>query len=928
MEESSVYDYFLSKFKRFSSIQEKAIPIVEKGENCIITAPTGTGKTEAAILPIIENIRKSKKEKDDKGIKAIYITPLRSLNRDLLKRLEEICEKFNISIGVRHGDTSQKEKRSQVYKPPELLITTPETLQNILITKSFRDALKNVKYVIVDELHELYHTKRGAQLAIGLERLVEVSGEFQRIGVSATVGDLQEAASFLFGAREGKIIEASSKKEINIEVEMPREPRFNYKELKEKFSLDNESIARIERIAELINEHKKSILFVNTRQVAESLGSKLVYLFKTHGLGEVAIHHSSLDKEERIRVEDSFKSGNIKGIIATSSLELGIDIGDVDIVIQYGSPKQATRLLQRIGRSGHGVEGRINGKIIVGNILDLIESKTIAKLAMQRKLEKNKMELEPADVLANQLAALVLEYGSISKEKITKIVRRARPFANLKSEVLEGALKILEEQKIVRIKGNEVLRGRKTLEYFIENISVIPDVSRFLVKNILTNRIISSLDEKFVANYIDEGTDFISKGLPWHVVSIDQGVIYVEPSTSLEAAIPDWEGEDIPVSFEVAKEVEKFLEKQEVEEDNIIDKKLSNEIKGFFEKQKKYFSIKNGKVPVEVFEDYLIVYTFVGKLANEFLGRIIGSIFAADVGNVSVRTTPYGIMLDMSLSRRRANIKRDFSILKSYNIDNLIDKNELVLKSELFRYKFVQVAKLFGIVEKDAALTRNVVDRLIQFYKGSIIYKEVLRDLYKNYYDLEHAQEFLKMLKEGSLEFEFYEYGDISTLSNEMLKSSYYYKELILPVTPRDSELKEFVEGIEGKKVELICTFCGFRFSKNLNEIGDEKIKCPSCSSNMISIYREEYVTPIEKIRNGEKLSELEKVHYKECIASADLINEYGKKALIALSTYGIGVKTAARVLKMLRRDYKNFIIDLIEAQKNYIKYRKFWKEE
>jgi len=923
-DKKEVYEYFLSKFKEFSEIQKRAIDEVERGENCIITAPTGTGKTEAAILPIIERIRKWPYA----GIRAIYITPLRSLNRDLLRRLEDICNRFKISIAVRHGDTPSKERSVQTRKPPQLLITTPETLQIILITKSFRNALRNVKAVIVDELHELYHTKRGAQLSIALERLVEIAGEFQRIGISATVGNIDEAAIFLFGKRGHKIIKEIGGKGLSLNVEMPNEPIYNYKELREKFSLDKESIARIERIISLIKENRKSILFVNTRQVAESLGSKIIHLSNIYKFGPIAIHHSSLDKEERIKVEDAFKKGEIKSIIATSSLELGIDIGDVDLVMQYNSPKQVTRLIQRVGRSGHGIKGEAKGTIIVGSIIDALEAGIIARLSIERRLEKESIERNPADVIANQIASIALEYNRISESKVIEIFSRAGPFIDLKKEIFEGILKTLEEQHIIKRANNLILRGSKTLKYFINNISVIPDVSRFVVKNITTNKVISSLDERFVANYIDEGSDFIAKGLPWHVVSIDKGVIYVEPSTSIEAAIPDWEGEDIPVSFEVANAVGNLLEKEEIDFVENISDELSREISLFFEKQNKYYRFRRGTVPVEICGDYVIIYSPLGKLANEFLGKIIGSIFTADAGSITIKTTPYAIILDTSPANKRPNIKRDLSILKEYSIENLMNNSAIIAHTELFRYKFVQTAKLFGIIEKDATITRNIVDRLIQLYKGSEVYKEVVRDLYKNYYDIEHVNEFLSSLRSGNLHFEFYDSGELSPFANEVLRSAYYYKELLLPATPGSSELKQFIEGIEEKKVELLCTFCGFRFSKILSELREgEKIKCPACGSNMIAIYKEEYTDSIEKVKKGRKLSEKERRYYSESLTCADLINEYGKRALVALSTYGIGVKTAAKILKMVRSDYKYFLIDLIEAQKNYIKYRKFWRE-
>ncbi|MGC8662296.1 MAG: DEAD/DEAH box helicase [Candidatus Micrarchaeia archaeon] len=926
MHEKEIYKYFLSKFKEFSKIQKLAIPEIEKGNNCIITAPTGTGKTEAAMLPVLEKLRESQAKT---GIEAIYITPLRSLNRDLLKRLEEICGRFDISIGIRHGDTSQKERSLQTKSPPQLLITTPETLQIMLITKSFRKALRNVRYVIVDELHELYYNKRGAQLSIALERLKEIAGPFQRIGVSATVGDLEEAAKFL-DKSNCKIIKSNESKENILEVELPKKPVQNYKNLIEKFDLDSESAARIEEIASLIEKHKKSIIFVNTRQIAESLGSKLIYMSNYRNIGKVAIHHSSLDKEERTKVEDSFKKGLIKSIIATSSLELGIDIGDVDLVIQYGSPKQVTRLIQRVGRSGHGVEGSSHGRIIVGSIIDALESGIIAKLAIEKKVERRSVEDCPADVVANQAAAMALEYGEIEKDRLYKIIAGAYPFRNITKEKLDLILDVLNNQRIIKINGEKIIRGSRGLKYFFSNISVIPDISRFFVKNAVTNKIISTLDEKFVASYIEEGIMFISKGLPWNVISIDENTIYVEPSTSLDAAIPDWEGEDIPVSFEVASGTFELLENCSLDGiKSFLIGPLKNNIEEFFEMQNRFFRLKKGEIPVEIFDDYAVIYMPIGRLANELFGKLIGSIFTADSGSPSIKTTPYAIIIDFSLSKKRPNIVRNLELLKEYGVNTLIGKNELISRSELFRYKFVQIAKLFGILEKNATVTKNIAERLIAFYKNSVVYDETTRDLYKNYYDIEKVREIIKELKEYKLIFKLYEFGSQSPLATEIIRSSYHYKELILPTLPDGNEIREFAEGTERKKVELVCTFCGFEFSKIIGDVkDDEEVTCPSCKSKMIAVYREEYLPAIKKMVNGEKLTDKEKVYYEEAVKSASLVSEYSKKALIALTTYGIGLKTAARVLKNLRHEYKNFVIDLIEAQKNYIKYRKFWKDK
>jgi ATP-dependent Lhr-like helicase len=921
-----IYKIFLDKFGEFTNIQKKAIPTIENGENCIITAPTGTGKTEAAILPVLKKISLE----DKGGVNAIYITPLRSLNRDLLKRLELLCKALGISIGIRHGDTPKKDRVTQSRKPPQLLITTPESMQNLLFTKNLRDSLRNLDVIIVDELHELYYNKRGAQLAVAIERVVELAGNFQRVGISATVGDVKNAALFLCGNRPCTIVSDDNEKKIELRVEMPSVMKKDYTKFREVFALDNEATARIERLKELIQSVNESIVFVNTRQVAESLGSKLLYLDKMEDFGPIAVHHSSLDKSERIKVEDDFKNGRIKSIIATSSLELGIDIGGVDLVIQYGSPKQITRLLQRVGRSGHAVHGKAIGDVVVASIIDSIESTAIVKLAYERVLEKSSMEKNPLDVLANQIVAITLEYKSIKEEKLFEILSRAQPFVSLQMETFKSVVNLLSKLHLIKTDKGIIFRSGRSISYFIENISVIPDVTRFIVRSITGNNIISTLNEKFVANYIDDGSTFITKGLPWHVIGIEKDTIFVEPSTNLEAAVPDWEGEDIPVSYEVATAAYKLLSGHGINEiEKFTDNATLAKIDKFRIEQKKYFTPKENEIAVEEFGDYIIIYLPLGKLANELFARIIGSLFTSEVGfGVNVRATPYAIVIDISAAKHRPNTKRILSLLKNQDFHRILNGNSLIYSSELFRYKFIQIAKLFGIIEKKATVTKNIANKLIDFYKSTPVFDETLRDLYKNYYDLDNVLSFEKRLKEGIMDFVVFSFPELSPLSNEILKSSYHYKELMLPLLPGSEEVKQFVDGMKNKDVDLLCTFCGFRFSKKISGVNEGSgIACPNCKSTMISVFKPEYGEVIDKVIKGEKLKRYEKETYSEALSSAGLVQEYGDKALIALSTYGIGVKTAARVLKMLRTEYNFFVIDLIDAQKNYIKNRRFWKD-
>ncbi len=319
-----IQDYLREgKINDLTPPQKKAIPYILEGRNCLLVAPTGLGKTEAALLPLFHLLLGGKRVKGEKkGIYILYITPLRALNRDMLQRTLQWGKKLGLDIALRHGDTPQGERKRQTRHPPDMLITTPETLQILFAGAILRSHLKNVRYVVVDEIHDLANNERGAQLSVSLERLVEIAGEFQRIGLSATIGSPEIAANFLSGKdRIAKIIEVKFEKSMEIEVELPEVARYDY-DIAKKLSFDVKTAANIRRVNEIIKKKSSSLVFVNTRDMGEVLTSRLFQL----GL-QVGIHHGSLSRDARIEAENQFKEGKTKALICTSSMELGIDVG-------------------------------------------------------------------------------------------------------------------------------------------------------------------------------------------------------------------------------------------------------------------------------------------------------------------------------------------------------------------------------------------------------------------------------------------------------------------------------------------------------------------------------------------------------------------------------------------------------------------------
>jgi ATP-dependent helicase Lhr and Lhr-like helicase len=461
--------------------QDQALAPLLAGKHTLLVAPTGYGKTEASLIPVLSRMMqerdrlKEQKKAWPTGFKVLYVTPLRALNRDLMGRLESWGEALGFDIGVRHGDTSQGERQRQSKSPPDLLITTPETVQLLLYGDTLRKHLATVRFVILDEVHDLAVSERGAQLLVAMERIEEVVGQpaelretkapdrtgpketharagggFQRIGVSATVADPAAVANWLGGrGRTVEVVVVAVQKRIELAV-VTAEPAPGDGELAAKLSLTPPMVAQVRTIRELCRQHERVLVFQNTRDGAELLASRSALLDQEEGRPQLlGLHHGSLSAEVRTEVEDAFKSGRLKAIVATSSLELGIDVGAIDHVVQVGSPRSVARLVQRLGRAGHRVGATSHGTLVATGPEDILECLAVARRAKEGRLEPLVTRLDPLVVLANQLVAMTNEYAGLDKEWARAVIQRSGPFQDLDDNLFDATWETLLDVKTV-----------------------------------------------------------------------------------------------------------------------------------------------------------------------------------------------------------------------------------------------------------------------------------------------------------------------------------------------------------------------------------------------------------------------------------------------------------------------------------------------
>jgi ATP-dependent Lhr-like helicase len=889
--------------------QIQAIPPILKGENVLLVAPTGVGKTEAAILPLFHQLLRDK----GPGFSVLYITPLRALNRDMLRRLTLFGERLDVEVGVRHGDTSRAERTRQSRRPPPFLITTPETLQIMFMGSRLREHLRSVRWVVVDEIHELAGGERGDQLAVGLERLARLCGrDFQRIGLSATVGDREEVARFLAGVgRTARIVHVPVPKGMRIRVVWP-ERESQDKDLARELRMNEEHAAALRVSRDRIEDHRSTLFFVNTRDTAEFLASRLGRWAPELGVG---VHHGSLSRELRVSMEDDFKAEAIKGLICTSSLELGIDVGSADFVLQYNSPRQVTRLIQRIGRSGHGVGEVSEGLVVATHADDFGEACVIARRALAEEPEPLQVRENNLSVLSNQLIAFTLSDASWDADEAYGIIRRAYPFRNLPRDTFDAVLRQLGDLRGLWVREGGFDRSRGSRPYFLENISMIPDTRTYRVVDLSTRKVIGTLDEWFVAEYAKLGATFTMRGIAWRFVEFNEGEVLAEPIAEI-GDVPMWIGEDLPVPFEVAMEVGRLRREKDFSR-YPGDPRGQKAFGEYLAEQGEDPVATDRVVTLEMGREAIVVNCTFGTRVNETLAQLITALLSARFGeSVGVTTDPYRIILTVP---GRLKPERLIEVLTPENPEMLEPLLRAALKnSTFFRWQFVHVAKKFGAIKRDVDWQSVNLRKLVALYEDTPLFQEAIEKILWERLDLKTTREVLRRMRDGEIAIQV-----VPRLTRVGLAGMEKGRGIMAPQRADKGTLMALKARLERTTVHLLCLNCRSRRRSRVEEL-PERLQCLVCDGVMTAVLGR-YQLPLADLLGREDLTPDERRAVRALYTNASLVKSHGRRAAMALVARGVGPDTAVRILRVPHEDELEFLRAILTAEVTYARTKRFW---
>jgi ATP-dependent helicase Lhr and Lhr-like helicase len=910
--EAKTREFYLNQgFTNLTNIQAKALPVICRKIDSILIAPTGSGKTEAATLPVLTMIRESIVE-ESKGIKALYITPLRSLNNDVFRRIEKYASCLGLRIEIRHGDTSAVKKKKMSNNPPDVLITTPETLGIILTNSILIGHLASVQWVIVDEVHELLPNERGSHLSVSLERLEKVArNRPSRIGLSASVADPREAGRFLAGSsRNIAVLMDRSMREYDIDIKYVNG------------SINDVCQLILTYVDPMIHQQKSILVFTNTRDEAEYIGT----ILKSRARFGVDVHHGSLSKTSREETEKKLREGSAGLVVCTSSLELGLDIGSVDLVIHYGSPRQISKLVQRIGRSRHNNRRSAKGLIITSSHDDELEAHAILYRTRKGEMEEQKIHQMPFDVMAHHLVGISLQArGSIPIRRAFQLLRKSYPFRNLKISDLMMSLKILADIGLIRIDltENSYKYTLRSYKYYFSNLSMIPYVQKFEVIDIIGRRKIGMLDQQFVGDYGERGNVFVLKGLQWKIISIDEKrlVVNVEALRGVTMNVPYWAGETIPVDYLTAVRVAEsrrrnansdvFFSRETIENSLVLLKELPCEKLIVIESSRK--------------NNALILHTPFGTKVNNTFASVLSTLLSSQLGYVvESRSDAYRILLTTASARiGKTHIERIFN--------ELVDCEPILIASftgtYVMNWKVWTVGRRFGIISKESVYDKKIARLLYDRYMKTPVSAEAIRELVHEKYDVLTTNRIFQEYANDLIRLQWVEVEEFTDLAKPTVDR--YQRFSAAPLSLETGIIELVKERLLRTKHRLICIRCGdWERVFETKDVPDQ-IHCKKCRSRLITAT---YVSDLElpsiivKKLKGARISADDSRRFDRAWKIASLINNFGRKAITVLSGHGIGADTAARVLRN-SIDESTLYGSIYEAERQYVLTRGFWND-
>ncbi len=920
----------------FTEIQRLAFPLLHSASDALLISPTGSGKTEAALFPLL-----SRQLKDPSpGVSLLYITPLRALNRDLEHRLVQFVREIGLTAAVRHGDTPAAQRLAQSRRPPDLLLTTPETLQLLLVGKRLRESLRNLRAVIVDEVHELAPSDRGAQLALSLERLdAWVGHRVRRVGLSATVGNPESVAQFLSPSpRTIEIRIVTQPRELELTATLPEsdapplDPTLVL-ELKAEPIL----LAGLQQLEKEIRAHTTTLIFVNTRPTAEGLAARLIRMAPDLS---IAVHHGSLSREVREESERAFREGELQALVATSSLELGIDIGGVDHVVQFGSPHQVGRLVQRIGRSGHRLDRTIHGTVLALDEEDLEESAVISRRARAGELEPIRWRTRNRLAVAQQVLGALRAGGSQDLETLSHTLRHAVVASELSDREWSDLLGYLERLGLAQEESPGRIRpGRGTLDRFYATLSLIPDERTYRLRDIATRRLIGTLDERFVLTQIlaQPQEIFLLHGRTWRVVEYRDLELLVETVAEIGQE-PRWVGEDLPVPFEVAQEIGRL--RREGDYDRYPVPEFSRtKLSAWREVGRAAGVIPDDRTITITAQGRLVVYgACFGTRTNETLALGAAGVLTERLGaRVEViAIEPTWFILELPIAMDSAAL-RDALAIDPQTMEALVER--LVPSGLDYRWIFLSLGRKLGVLPTTAdPRDLRVLEPLLQESQTTPLGAEALEKTLHDRYDIAHARQVLEGIRDGRIAIAPVAPSDWTDHPLARLKWR------VVPEIPPPTLLRAVQQRLAKEPLTLVCLRCGFVRATTAEQYRKEKgSRCLLCHGALSAVLSPRRVEDIDRLSRYAKRKWKSKERprgrrpprdvppavenlVRSAYTSAELLANYGERALYCLAARGVGPDTARRLLMRLYRNEDDLLTEILRAERSYARTRAFWE--